>query len=400
LDIEHSEIVIVGAGACGLMCAVQAGLLGKKVLVLEKNARGGAKILISGGGRCNYTNLHCTVENFVSENAQFARSSFAQWTVDDTIVFFEGYGIVPQEKVHGQLFPQNNKASDLLEGFERSCRHLGQELRCNAEVIALERSPGVEFSLTYLHHGVTRVIQCSKVVLASGGLPIRKIGATDFALRTARSLSMDVCAVAPALVPLVITSKNASWYESLSGNTVFSRVSIGKVSFEDNILFTHWGLSGPAILQISSYWRPGQSIFIDLYPQGDFLELLQSERMANGKRQLGTLLAGLYTRRFADSLQTILPVSTTLASLTGEELRRIALWFQRFEFKPAGDKGYEKAEVMRGGVSTAGLNSKTLESKTVPGLYFGGECVDITGWLGGFNFQWAWASGFVIAQNL
>jgi len=394
------DAIIIGGGACGLMCSVQAGFLGKSVLVLEKNESPGAKILISGGGRCNYTNLYSSHQNFISENEHFCKSAFSQWTVQDTISFFESYGIEGQEKTLGQLFPLTNKARDIVQVFTRLCSDLEQEIRCESDVKTIEEIASGQFKVTYVRHGKECVTSARKVVMASGGLPIAKMGATDFALRIARQFGLRITETAPALVPLTITGKDANWFAQLSGNTVFSRVSNEKISFEENILFTHWGLSGPAILQISSYWKPGEEIEIDLLPNQDIEELIDQERKINGKKLLVTFLAGLYTRKFAEALEKFLPINKNLASLTRPELHGIRQFIHNFQVKPAGDKGYDKAEVMRGGVATDELSSKTLESKKVPGLYFGGECVDVTGWLGGYNFQWAWASGFVIAQNI
>jgi len=395
----HFDAIIVGGGACGLMCAVQAGFLGKRALILEKNTQPGAKILISGGGRCNYTNMYATDQQFISANPHFCKSAFSQWTVEDTIIFFETYGIEGQEKTLGQLFPTTNNAKDIVNVFTALCADLGQELWCDTEVKAITKTDN-GFSVTFERNGREEQLFAPKVVIASGGLPIPKMGATDFGLRTARNLGLKLTETAPALVPLTITGKDQEWYEALSGNSIFCRVSNEEISFEENILFTHWGLSGPAILQISSYWRPGQWIELDMLPHQNITQLIEQERQTNGKRPLAGLLANLYTRKFADALSKYLPVEKNLASLTRQEMEAIDQLIHHFRVKPAGDKGYDKAEVMRGGVSTDELSSKTLEAKKVPGLFFGGECVDVTGWLGGYNFQWAWASGFVIAQNL
>ncbi|WP_423145954.1 NAD(P)/FAD-dependent oxidoreductase [Rubrolithibacter danxiaensis] len=398
--MNEVDAVIIGAGACGLMCAVQAGFSGKKVIVLEKNDKPGAKILISGGGRCNYTNLYSSPANFLSENEHFCKSAFSQWTVEDTISFFESYGIYGQEKTLGQLFPATNKARDIVRVFTGACEDFGQEIFLNAEVKFIERKGDGGFLITYEQYSQTKSIVASKVVVASGGLPVQKLGATDFALKLARRFGMRVTETAPALVPLTITGKDAEWYAQLSGNTVFSRVSNEKISFEENILFTHWGLSGPAILQLSSYWKPGETIYIDLLPSQSVLSLLTEERSRNGKKFLSAFLNSFYSKKFVDALGKYLPVDKNLASLSKTDLENIEQLIHHFKVKPAGDKGYDKAEVMRGGVATDELSSKTLESKKVPGLYFGGEAIDVTGWLGGYNFQWAWASGFVIAQNL
>jgi len=381
------------------MCAVQAGFLGKRVLVLEKNDRVGAKILISGGGRCNYTNLYASAQQFISGNEHFCKSAFAQWTVDDTISFFETYGITGQEKTLGQLFPVSNKAKDVVQVFTDLCDDLGQEIRCNITVKSIDKAEA-GFEVVFEEDGREAHLFVPKVVIASGGLPIAKIGATDFGLRTARKFGLKINETAPALVPLTITGKDQPWYEQLSGNSIFCRVWNDRASFEENILFTHWGLSGPAILQISSYWRPGELIYIDLLPNQNIAELIQQEREENGKKPLLALIANLFTRKFADALNNRLPADKNLASLNKTDIENINSLIHQFKVKPAGDKGYDKAEVMRGGVSTDELSSKTLEAKKVPGLYFGGECVDVTGWLGGYNFQWAWACGFVIASSI
>lgn len=393
------DAIIIGAGACGLMCAVQAGFLGKKVIVLEKGSKPGAKILISGGGRCNYTNIGATHEQFISANAHFVKSAFKQWTVEDTISFFETYGIYGAEKTLGQLFPDGKNAKDVVEVFTSLCEEMEQQIICDAEVISIEND-NEEYQVNYQHNGKTKALIAPKLVIATGGLPIPKMGATDFALKFARKHQLHIIETAPALVPLTITGKDEAWFAQLSGNSVFCRVSNDEMSFEENILFTHWGLSGPAILQISSYWRRGQEIEIDLLPNENISELLTTERQQNGRIQLSTLLNRFYTKKFTDALGKFLPLTKTIADLTKAEMETLSQTLHHFRVKPAGDKGYDKAEVMRGGIDTNELSSKTLESKKLPGCYFGGECVDVTGWLGGYNFQWAWASGFVIAHNL
>lgn len=401
LVYKDLDAIILGAGACGLMCAVQAGYLGKKVLVLEKNEKPGAKILISGGGRCNYTNLYASHQNFISDNEHFSKSAFAQWTVQDTISFFETYGIYGQEKTLGQLFPTTNKAKDIVKVFTDLCDDFGQSIRCNSEVQKVTQlEDGFEVRFKDLATGAEHLVKAPSVVVATGGLPIAKMGATDFALRLARQFGLKLTSTAPALVPLTVTGKDHEWYEQLSGTSIFSRVSNDKISFDENILFTHWGLSGPAVLQISSYWRPGEKISIDLLPDQDVIELIEEERNHSGKKLLGTFMEKFYSKKFVEAMKKYLPVDKNLASLTKDDLLIISELIHEFSVKPAGDKGYDKAEVMRGGVDTAELSSKTLEAKKIPGLFFGGECVDVTGWLGGYNFQWAWASGFVIAQNI
>ena len=394
-----AEAIIIGAGACGLMCAVQAGYLGKKVIVLEKNEKPGAKILISGGGRCNYTNQFASAEQFISANPNFIKSAFNQWTVDDTISFFETYGIRGKEKTLGQLFPDEKNAKDVVEVFTSICEDFGQEIRTKADVKDIEILPD-GYKVTYDKNGKRISITTEKLVIATGGLPIPKMGATDFALRFAKKHNLKIVETAPALVPLTITGKDEEWFAQLSGNSIFCEVSNNDISFEENILFTHWGLSGPAILQISSFWRRGEVINLNLLPNENVVSLLIEERKSNGKTILSTLLNRYYTKKFTDALGKFLPLTKPVASLTKAEIDLIEQTIHQFKVKPAGDKGYDKAEVMRGGIDTNEISSKTLECKKIPNLFFGGECMDVTGWLGGYNFQWAWASGFVIAQNI
>lgn len=394
------DAIIIGAGACGLMCAAQAGLLGKKTLVLERNDKPGAKILISGGGRCNYTNLGTTIDNFVSDNPKFLNAVFSQWSVDDTIQFFDDFGgIKPQEKTLGQLFPTTNKAKDIVATFTKLMYETGQDLWLNTLVTAVQKVEN-GYELLIKRNEKEEKLFARKIVFASGGLPVHKLGASDFALRVARQFDMEIIKTAPALVPLTITGKDADWYASLSGNSVFARVYNDKISFEENILFTHWGLSGPAILQISSYWRPGESFTLDLLPKFKLENIIKQERNNGGKRLVAQILNDYFTKKMVDALGKYLPLDIKIASLSKADAKLIIDTIHKFKVKAAGDKGYDKAEVMRGGISTTELNPKTLESKKNPGLYFGGEAVDITGWLGGYNFQWAWAAGYAIAQDI
>ncbi|WP_437919634.1 NAD(P)/FAD-dependent oxidoreductase [Sphingobacterium sp. LRF_L2] len=394
------DAIIIGGGACGLMCAAQAGLLGKRVLLLEKNDKVGAKILISGGGRCNFTNTGTSLENFVSDNPHFLNTAFSLWTVEDTIDFFRNFGqIEGEEKTLGQLFPRSNKAKDIVHVFTKLLYETGQDIWLNTEAKSVVKE-GDTYVLTAIRDGREQKLQTRKLVFASGGLPVAKLGASDFALRIAKQFGLSVIPTAPALVPLTITGKDERWYAELAGNTIFSRVYNDRISFEENILFTHWGLSGPAILQISSYWRPGENFFINLLPHADIGDLIKNERIIGGKRTIGQLLQPYFSKKIVDSLGKYLPIHLKIASLSKSDALLIAETVHKFKVKPAGDKGYDKAEVMRGGIATTELDPRTLESKKNKGLYFGGEAVDITGWLGGYNFQWAWASGFLIAQDL
>ncbi len=393
------DAVIIGGGACGLMCAVQAGYLGKSTLIIEHNDIVGAKILISGGGRCNYTNLYTSEANFISNNEHFPKSALSQWSVDDSIQFFEMFGIEGQEKTLGQLFPKSNKASDIVKAFENLIHELGQTIYTNTSVLEIRKVED-EFEIDISKSGSKKTINCKNVVVASGGLPIPKMGATDFAFQLAKQFDIKITKTAPALVPLVIGHKERKWFEKMSGTSVHSIVRNDEISFEENILFTHWGLSGSAILQISSYWRAPKPIYIDFLPHQSIRKLIEETRQSNGKKLLQNFLSTFLPNKLCEAMSVYLPYDKNIASLSNAELELIENTIHNFEVIPAGDKGYEKAEVMRGGIDTNELSSKTLEAKKVQGLFFGGECVDVTGWLGGYNFQWAWACGYVIAQNL
>lgn len=394
------DAVIIGGGACGLMCGVEAGKLGKKVIILERNDKPGTKILISGGGRCNYTNLYTTSENFVSEDMSFSESAFSQWTVKDTIDFFEKNRIFGQEKTLGQLFPISNKAKDVVAVFTNLLTDHKIDLQLNALVSNVAKNESGLFEILYEMEGRKRKLTAKAVVMASGGLPVHKLGASDFALRIARNFNIKVTDTTPGLVPLTITGKEADWFAALSGSSVFSTVSTKEISFQENILFTHWGLSGPAILQISSYVKPGEEIEIDLLPNQSIADQISKERAAGGKRLLIHVLHDHFTKRFSEALGKFLPIDTKIASMSKKDALLVNDTIHHFKVKIAGNKGYDKAEVMLGGVSTKELHPESLEALKVSGLYFGGECVDVTGWLGGYNFQWAWASGVLIARNL
>ncbi len=396
---SHYDAIIIGAGACGLMTGVQAGYLGKRVLILEKGPQVGAKILISGGGRCNYTNLNISENNFISNNPHFFKSAFSQWTSGDTVSFFEMNGIYGKEKTLGQLFPEDKNAKDIVNMFTRLNNELEQDVVCNAIVNSIVKNEN-DFTVTYDLNGEEITQQTKKVIIATGGLPIPKMGATDFAFQIAKQFNIALTKTAPALVPITIGSDLRDWYASLSGISIFCRVSNNRISFDENILFTHWGLSGPAVLQISSYWIQGEKIYIDFLPDQSIGDIILKERQSNGKRTLISILSKIFPNKFLDGFGKQLPINQTVSDLSKLQLESINSLIHHFEVKPAGDKGYEKAEVMRGGIDTNELSSKTLESKKVSGLYFGGECVDVTGWLGGYNFEWAWASAFVIAQNI
>jgi predicted Rossmann fold flavoprotein len=383
------DVVIVGGGAAGLMCAVEAGRRGRSVLVVEHNDRVGRKIEISGGGRCNFTNVHASPRNFLSTNPHFAKSALARYTPQDFIGLVERHRIAYHEKKLGQLFCDGS-SRQIVEMLLRECDAAGVRVLTQCRVgevhkdtsFALKTSRG-EFS-------------SESLVVATGGLSIPKLGATDFGYRVARQFGLRVIQPAPALVPLTLAPADLAFFKPLSGVSVPAVVRCRGAEFAENILLTHRGLSGPAVLQISSYWERGDALALDLLPGRSALDLLEAQSQSGV--ELSTFLAAHLPKRFAQVWCDLYAPSRPLKKLSAAALREIAGRLHEWRLKPAGTEGFQKAEVTKGGVDTDELSSKTLEARRVPGLYFIGEIVDVTGHLGGFNFQWAWASGFAAGQ--
>ena len=385
------DVTIIGAGAAGLFCAITAGQRGRRVLVLEHAERVGKKIAISGGGRCNFTNLYSNPESFLSANPHFCKSALARYSPTDFIRLVEQHGLAYHEKKLGQLFCDGS-SQQIIDMLLQECEAAGVEVRCEVEVSSINRLSAQLFELATTkgsHH-------CSSLVIASGGISIPPLGATDFGYRIAKQFGLQLEQPRPGLVPLTLPTEMQKSLTPLSGVSVDVLVSCNSNKFRENLLITHRGLSGPAILQISSYWRPGQSLTIDLLPEHDALELLRRER--GSEVELANLLARYLPKRFARAWCELFSPSKPLKQYDAVELKRIAEQLQRLTITPAGTEGFKKAEVTAGGVSTNELSSQTMEAKRVPGLYFIGEVVDVTGHLGGHNFQWAWASGFAAGQ--
>lgn len=380
------DVIVLGGGAAGLMCAVEAGKRGRRVIVLERAGRIGKKILISGGGRCNFTNIHCQPENFISANPQFAKSALAAYTPADFIVLVERHGIRYHEKTLGQLFCDGS-AREIVAMLESECSAAGVRILTNVAVDEVQHQSG--FTVRTPHDE----FHAAKLVVATGGLSIPKMGGTSFGHDLARQFDLGIVPTTPALVPFVLNEKDRASYSGLAGVSAPVEAAIGRHHFRESLLFTHRGLSGPAILQISSYWKPSTAVSIDLSPGHDFTATIRS----GPKRDLGSLKAAfraILPQRFADCwLDLHAPSAFTNHALI--ELDRLA---HNWTIVPEGTEGYAKAEVTAGGVDTRELSSQTMESRKVPGLYFIGEVVDVTGHLGGFNFQWAWASGFCAGQ--
>jgi hypothetical protein len=383
------DVIVIGAGAAGLFCAIEAGKRGRRVLVVEHNAQIGRKILISGGGRCNFTNVDAKPENFVSENPHFAKSALARYTPQDFVRLVKKHNIPFYEKKLGQLFCRESSRA-IIEMLLAECAQARVEIRTNCSVKEIKKNDaGFEIETAQ------GKFACESVVIATGGLSFPKIGATDFGFRIAKQFGLKIVQPQPSLVPLVFanTEKN---FSKLAGVSVDAVVSNGKNSFRENILFTHRGLSGPAILQISNYWQREKAISIDLLPDENALETLEKNQA--GRQNLDNFLGRFLPHRFAEIFTAESFKNKPLNQIGKKERERIAENLNDWRVKFEETEGYHKAEVTRGGVSTAEISSQTMESKRVAGLYFIGEVVDVTGWLGGYNFQWAWASGFAAGQ--
>ncbi len=381
---EPFDVAVIGGGAAGLFCALTAGRRGRRVVLIEHNEALGKKILISGGGRCNFTNVNAGPANYFSENPDFCRSALAGFGPERFIDLVERHGIAYHEKKLGQLFCDGS-AQQIVDMLERECRTAGVTFRLGCEVSGIERDGRFTLATT------AGTITCESLVIATGGLSIPPLGATGFGYDVARQFGLRQVAIRPALVPLTFNGAEKALFAELSGVSVEAAVSFGRHRFVENVLFTHRGLSGPAILQVSTAWQPGKAITVDLAPRVDIGEVLAAASTSN--RELASVLSDLWPRRFAQAWCAGVAPSRPMHRYSAQEVERLARQIRSWELRPAGTAGYAKAEVTAGGIDTRDLNSKTMEARNVPGLYFIGEVVDVTGWLGGYNFQWAWASG-------
>nr|WP_256436220.1 MULTISPECIES: NAD(P)/FAD-dependent oxidoreductase [unclassified Ensifer] len=391
---EKTDVVIIGAGAAGMMCAIEAGKRGRRVAVLDHAKAPGEKIRISGGGRCNFTNIHAGPKNFLSTNPHFCKSALARYTPRDFLALVEKHGIAWHEKTLGQLFCDHS-AKDIIKMLLSEMRDVHADLRLETTIESVERH-GAGFRVM-TGEGP---IDAQSLVVASGGKSIPKMGATGLAYRIAEQFGLGLIETRPGLVPLTLDPAQLEAIGELAGVAADAEARSGKTAFREAVLITHRGLSGPAILQISSYWREGQEIVLRLMPDIDIAAILKEIRRTHGKQAVQTALGDILPRRlaqfFADGAKL---TGRQLADLSDKAINQLATSIQAWTIKPAGSEGYRTAEVTLGGVDTNGLDSKTMQAKAVPGLYFIGECVDVTGWLGGYNFQWAWASGFAAGQD-
>ncbi len=392
-DTNDYDVVVIGAGAAGLMCAITAGGHGKRVLVLDHANKVGKKILMSGGGRCNFTNTHSGPDNFISANPHFCKSALSRYTPWDFIALVEKHQVPYHEKKLGQLFCDRS-SKDIVSLLLAECVEAGVEVRTHALVEVEQMGPPHR-----LKSG-SETIRCESLVIATGGYSIPRMGATGFGMDLARSLGLAVQPTRAALVPFVFEGRKLAQIEGLAGVSVDTSSEAGGTAFRENILFTHHGLSGPAMLQVSSYWQPGESVAIDLLPELDLGDHLRAQRRMRPRTRLKNVLAEHLPRRLVQRWCELWLVDRPMAELSDEDIEVAEKRLKPWRVWPADTEGYRTAEVTLGGVDTAALSSKTMECRDHPGLYFIGEVVDVTGHLGGHNFQWAWASGHAAGHSV
>ncbi|MEI7086742.1 NAD(P)/FAD-dependent oxidoreductase [Pectobacterium versatile] len=395
--MEQFDAVIIGAGAAGMFCAAQAGQRGLRVLLLDNGKKAGRKILMSGGGRCNFTNMYAEPAAYLSHNPHFCKSALARYTQWDFISLVNSHRIAYHEKTLGQLFCDDS-AQQIVDMLVTECERANVTLRLRSEVTSVEKSD--DLFTVQLSNGTA--FQSASLVVACGGLSMPGLGATPFGYQLAAQFGINVLPTRAALVPFTLHKPLLEQLQTLSGVSVPTVVTAENgVMFRENILFTHRGLSGPAILQISSYWQAGEFVTINLLPDRNLTQLINDERTAHPNQSLKNTLAQWLPKRLVECLQALgqLP-DVTLKQLNSAQQTQIEQSLQEWRVQPNGTEGYRTAEVTIGGVDTRTLSSKTMEASTVPGLYFIGEVVDVTGWLGGYNFQWAWSSAWACAQSL
>ena len=386
------DVVIIGAGAAGLMAGAQAGKRGRRVVIIDHADKAGEKIRISGGGRCNFTNIHCGPDNFISQNPHFAKSALSRYTVSDFIDLVDSYGIKHHEKTKGQLFC-DGRSQEIIDMLLAECEKAGNEIWLGMGVKTVNKI-GEVFKVKTDHHTIT----AHSVIIATGGPSIPKMGASRFGYDIAQQFGLEIIEPVAALVPLTFTDQLKEPLKALSGVSVQASISHAKAVFDEAMLFTHRGLSGPAILQISSYWEPGDQITLNLAPGRDIAQAMKSDRTARPRVSPAVWLSQFVPARLAEYIAGHVKAKR-LADLSDKAILSLSLMVHNWAVKPAGSEGFRTAEVTKGGVNTNAICSKTMECKSVSGLYFIGEVVDVTGHLGGHNFQWAWASGYAAGQS-
>ncbi len=391
--MKNWDVIITGAGASGLMCAIEAGKRGRRVLVLEQSRKTGNKIRMSGGGRCNFTNYEVGAEHYLSDNRHFCKSALSRFTQWDFLALVQQYEIAFHERDHGQLFCDET-AKDILDMLLAECRQAGVEIRTKIDINGIEQTAEHQFSVNTDQGPLT----CESLVIATGGLSIPTMGSSPFGYQIAEQFGLAVKPTRAGLVPFTLHADDKQRLSPLSGIAIDSEVSLPGATFRENLLFTHRGLSGPVILQISNYWQPGETLHIDLLPGLDLLDHLKQMQKQHPQQQIKTVLQQLLPKRLIQTFIDEQRLEQPLANSRFEQFEKITAQLKDWQIVPAGTEGYRTAEVTLGGVDTDEISSKTLAAKKVPGLYFVGEVLDVTGWLGGYNFQWAWASGWCAGQ--
>ena len=388
------DVVILGAGAAGLMCAIESAKRRKNVLVIEKSKKIGEKIRISGGGRCNFTNINTHHSKFISNNPNFIISSLNQYSQNDFIELVKKYKISFHEKKLGQLFC-DGPSQQIIDLLLAECNKYNARIEIDTSVKLIKKDKSL-YSLT-LEDG--NLISTKSLVIATGGLSIPKIGATDFGYLVAKQFDLKVIPTKPALVPLIFNDHTLAMCRELSGISIDSSVSFENITFKEDLLFTHRGLSGPSILQISSYWKENNSIIVNINPNIDYNKFLLDKKLSNSQLYIQNILSETIPRRLSSKLCELMEISGKIIEISNKKINEIGSFLNNWKLKPIGTEGYRTAEVTSGGVDTDELSSKTMMSKKHPGLFFIGEVVDVTGHLGGYNFQWAWSSGYVAGQH-
>lgn len=391
--MKQYDVIIIGAGAAGLFCAIEAGKRGRRVLVLDHANKAGKKILMSGGGRCNFTNYYISPEKFISNNPHFCKSALSRYTQWDFIELVKQHKIPFHEKALGQLFC-DNKSKDIVNMLLSECDKASVDIKLETSISSVKKLASYGFKLKTS----AGALECESLVIASGGLSIPTMGASPFGYQLAEQFGISVWPTRAGLVPFTLQPEDKSKYADLSGIAVDATVSNERIDFPENILLTHRGISGPAILQISSYWLAGESVTIRLLPQENIIDLISNARATAPKKTLKTELNKHLPKRLVDTLIHESILNTPLQSLSPKQIQTVQSNLQNWQLKPGGTEGYRTAEVTLGGVDCNAISSKTMESTAVPGLYFIGEVLDVSGWLGGYNFQWAWSSGWAAGQ--
>lgn len=392
--MQEFDVIVLGAGAAGLFAAIEAAKRGRRTLVMDNGKRIGRKILMSGGGRCNFTNMYASPANYLSNNPHFCKSALSRYTQWDFIALVQQYGIAHHEKTLGQLFCDES-AKEIVDMLQQECDKAGVQIALQQDIQTVQALSGGGYQIDT--PGLSR--RCQSIVVATGGLSLPNLGATAFGFQLAEQFGLHVLPVRAGLVPVTWQPADKAVFEEISGVSLAVTVEANETVFAEDMLFTHRGLSGPAILQISSFWQPGDDIKVDLLPGADVVQLLHELQKKHPEQELKTALSRVLPKRLVEKLLELNVIQNQpLKALNPKTMQRLADTLQAYVFKPNGTEGYRTAEVTLGGVDTNELSSKTMEAKKQPGLYFVGEVVDVTGWLGGFNFQWAWASGWVAGQ--